>query len=127
VLKHEAESSTHPVPASLANEPQFDVAPREKVTITMTVTVPAHTKMTKFFLGITGVTAGVGPRDPIGMKPVLATAAHLAPGTHKFTVHWTLPRGSAPDGYQLAMAAYWPRETKNEPQMEEGPMVEFVV
>ena len=118
------------VPESLADgpagEPQFDVAPGEKVTIAMSVTVPAHTEMTRFFPGITGDMAGIGPRGPIGMKPVLATAAHLAPGAHKFTVHWTVPMGTAPrPGYQLAMAAYWPKGTRNEPEAEEVPMAGF--
>lgn len=94
------------VPESLADgpagEPQFDVAPGEKVTIAMSVTVPAHT------------------------EPVLATAAHLAPGAHEFTVHWTVPMGTAPRlGYQLAMAAYWPKGTRNEPEAEEVPMAGF--
>ena len=118
------------VPESLADgpagEPQFDVAPGEKVTIAMSVTVPAHTEMTRFFPGITGDMAGIGPRGPIGMKPVLATAARLAPGAHKFTVHWTVPMGTAPrPGYQLAMAAYWPKGTRNEPEAEEVPMAGF--
>jgi hypothetical protein len=120
------------VPESLADgptdEPQFDVAPGETVTIAMTVTVPAHSEMTKFFLGITGDTAGIGPRGPIGMKPVLTTASHLAPGAHKFTVQWTVPKGTAPKlGYQLAMAAFWPKGTRNEPAAEEIPMVDFGV
>jgi hypothetical protein len=120
------------VPESLADGPtggpQFDVAPGETVTIAMTVTVPAHTEMTKFFLGITGDTAGIGPGGPIGMKPVLATAAHLAPGAHKFTVRWTVPRGAAPSlGYRLATAALWPKGTKNESVAEEGPLVDFGV
>jgi hypothetical protein len=120
------------VPESLADgpagEPQFDVAPGETVTITMTITVPAHTEMTKFFLGITGDTAGLGPGGPIGMKPVLATVTHLAPGAHKFTVRWTVPRGAAPSlGYHLATAAFWPDATKNEPTAEESPLVDFGV
>jgi hypothetical protein len=94
----------------------------------MTVTVPAHTEMTEFFLGITGDTAGIGPHGPIGMKPVLATAAHIHPGAHKFTVRWTVPRGAAPSlGDQLAFAAFWPDGTKNEPAAEEGPLVDFGV
>lgn len=120
------------VPESLADaytgETQFDVAPGEELTVKMTIEVPAHTEMTKFFLGITGDSAGVGPHGPSGMRPVLATASHLAAGTHKFTVHWTAPRAAAPTlGYQLAMAAFWPRGTENEPGAEELPMVDLGV
>jgi hypothetical protein len=106
-----------------AGVPLFDATPGEKLTIAVTVTVPAHSTMTKLFLGITGGYAGVGPRGPIGMKPVLATASLLAAGPHRFTLRWTVPRAAAPDGYYLAFAAYWPRGTKNEPQAEEAPMV----
>jgi hypothetical protein len=109
-----------------AAEPQFQVAKGEHVTIFITVTVPAHDQMTKLFLGITGDTAGIGPRGPVGMNTVLATAERLGPGKHAFSVHWTVPGGTGPaHGYQLAMAAYWPRGTKDEPQAEEIPMVVF--
>ena len=111
------------LPNQSANVPLFTVTRGEKLTIVVTITVPAHSTMTKLFLGITGDSAGIGPRGPIGMSPVLATAARLAPGEHKFTLHWTVPRASAPDGYQLALAEYWPRGTPNEPQAEELPMV----
>jgi len=120
------------VPESLADgytgEPQFDVAPGEKVTITLTITVPVHTEMAKFFLGITGDTAGLGPQGPIGMEPTLATAPDLAAGPHKFTVRWTVPASTAPKlGYQLATATFWSKATKNEPEAEAGPLVDFGV
>jgi hypothetical protein len=120
------------VPEELADgytgQPQFDVALGEKVTIEMTVTVPAHTQMTKFFLGITGDKAGIGPRGPIGMEPVLATASNLAPGVHAFTVHWTAPTGAAPRyGYQIAMAEFWPKSVKSEPNAVEIPLVGVAV
>ncbi|HEX3959522.1 MAG TPA: hypothetical protein VHZ03_23300 [Trebonia sp.] len=109
-----------------ASVPRFDVAPGEKLTIAVTITVPARTEMTKFFLDITGDVAGIGPHGPIGMEPILATASHLTPGPYKFTLHWTVPPGAEPaDGYHLSMAASWPEGTKNEPQGEEGPMVEL--
>lgn len=111
-----------------AAEPQFRVARGEHVTIMITVTVPAHDQLTKLFLGITGDSAGIGPRGPIGMNPVLVTAERLGPGKHAFTVQWTVPRGTEPVyGYRLALAAYWPRGTKDEPREEEDPMVTFVV
>jgi hypothetical protein len=120
------------VPEELADgytgQTQFDVAPGEKVTIEMTVTVPAHTQMTKFFLGITGDTVSIGPRGPIGMEPVLATASNLAPGVHAFTAHWTAPTGAAPRyGYQIAMAMFWPRSVKSEPNAAEIPLVDVAV
>lgn len=76
-----------------ADVPRFDVTPGEKLTIAVTITVPAHTEMTKCLLGITGDVAGIGPHGPIGMEPILATASHLTPGPYKFTLHWTVPRG----------------------------------
>lgn len=120
------------VPEELADgytgQTQFDVAPGEKVAIEMTVTVPARTQMTKFFLGITGDTAGIGPRGPIGMEPVLATASNLAPGVHAFAVHWTVPAGAAPRyGYQIAMAQFWPRSVTSEPNAAEIPLVGVAV
>jgi hypothetical protein len=109
-----------------ADVPRFDVTPGEKLTMAVTITVPAHTEMTKFLLGITGDVAGIGPHGPIGMEPILATASHLTPGPYKFTLHWTVPRGAEPaDGYHLALAASWPKGTENEPQGEELPMVEL--
>lgn len=120
------------VPAELADgytgQTQFDVARGEKVTIGMTVTVPAHTQMTKLFLGITGDTSGIGPRGPIGMAPVLATASNLTPGRHAFTVHWTVPAGAAPRyGYQITMAMFWPRSAKSEPNAVEIPLAGVAV
>ena len=110
-------------PNQSAGVPLFHVTPGEKLTIAVTVTVPAHSTMTKLFLGITGGYAGIGPRGPIGMKPVLATASRLAAGPHAFILRWTVPRAAAPSGYYLAFGAYWPRGTKDEPQAEEAPMV----
>jgi hypothetical protein len=113
-----------------AAEPWFDVTAGKTVTFAVTVTVPAYAEMTKFFLGVTvnGTDTGVGPHGPVGMATVLATAAHLTAGPHRFTVHWTVPRGKAPDlGYQVAGAAYWPRGTKGEPHSEEGLMANVFV
>jgi hypothetical protein len=113
-----------------AAEPWFDVSAGETVTFAVTVTVPAHAKMTKLFLGITvnGTDAGVGPHGPVGMVTVLATASRLTAGPHRFTVHWTVPKGKPPNlGYQVAGAAYWPRGTKGEPNSEEGPMANVFV
>jgi hypothetical protein len=107
--------------------PQFDVVVGEKVTIMVTVTVPEDTVMSRFWLGITGDSSGIGPRGPIAMKLVLATAGDLKPGPHKFTLHWTVPKGTAPRlGYQLQMAVFWSK-TANEPEAEEVPMVDLAV
>jgi hypothetical protein len=114
-----------------AAEPWFDVVAGERVTFTVTVTVPAHAEMTKLFLGITasGTVSGIGPRGPIGMAPVLATASHLTAGRHQFTLHWTVPRhGTVVDaGYEVAGAEYWPRGTKGEPEAAEGGMASVFV
>jgi hypothetical protein len=74
--------------------------------------VPAHAELTRLFpvITVTGTEAGVGPHGPVGMAAVLATAAHLTAGPHRFTVRWAVPRDAASDpGYQVAAAAYWPR------------------
>jgi hypothetical protein len=114
-----------------AAEPWFDVVAGEQVTFTVTVTVPAHAEMTKLFLGITNnaEASGVGPRGPIGMAPVLATASHLTAGRHQFTLHWTVPRhGTGVNaGYEVAGAEYWPRGTKSEPEAAEGGMANVFV
>ena len=114
-----------------AGEPWFSVAAGEKVTIEVTVTVPPHDQMTKLFLGVSvnGAETGVGPRGPIGMTPVLATAARLTAGTHVITAHWTVPAGAgAPaPGYQVSAAAYWPRGTVNEPAAEGAPLASVIV
>ena len=110
--------------------PWFDVVRGEKLTFTVTVTVPAHAEMTKFFLGITvsGDETGVGPHDPIGMTPVLATASHLTAGRHRFTVHWTVPGTARP-----SPATRWPaRRTgrggrRASPADAEGPMANVFV
>jgi len=108
------------------DRPQFHVTKGERVTITMTIAAPAHGQITKFFLGITGNTAGIDPGGrPIGMSPVLATAGRLGPGTHVFTVRWTVPRGSQPIfGYQLVVYGAW--RTHNESVDGEFPLVTFV-
>ena len=111
-------------------EPWFDVTAGETVTFAVTITVPAHAEMKKLFLGISvnGTSTGVGPRGPVGMAAVLATASHLTAGAHRFTVNWTVPDGTPPNlGYQVAGAAYWPRGTKDEPDAEEGPMATVFV
>jgi hypothetical protein len=114
-----------------AAEPWFDVVPGQKLTFTVTVTVPAHTEMTKLFLGITanGTVTGIGPRGPIGMVPVLATASHLTAGRHRFTLHWTVPRHTTGvnAGYEVAGAEYWPRGTAGEPGAAEGGMANVFV
>lgn len=119
-----------PKDANGTAEPWFDVTAGETVTFAVTVTVPAHAEMTKLFLGITvnGTSTGIGPRGPVGMATVLATASHLTAGAHRFTVHWTVPEGKPPNlGYQVAGAAYWPRGTKDEPDAEEAPMASVFV
>jgi hypothetical protein len=113
-----------------AAEPWFDVTAGESVTFAVTVTVPSHAEMTKLFLGIAvnGTETGVGPRGPVGMVAVLATASHLTAGPHRFTVRWSVPKGKAPGlGYQVAGAAYWPTGTQDEPDTEEGPLANVFV
>lgn len=113
----------------MAALPWYDVVRGEKLTFTVTVTVPEHAQLDRFFFGVTvsGDATGTGPHGPIGMSPVLVTASHLAPGPHQFTAHWTVPRTTPMAGYAVAGAAYWPRGTKAEPGGEEGPIANLFV
>jgi hypothetical protein len=108
--------------------PWYDVVRGEKLTFTVTVTVPAHAELDKFFFGITvsGVENGTGPGHT-GMSPVFLTASHLAPGSHQFTAHWTVPRTTPMAGYAVTGAAFWPRGTRGEPGGEEGPIANLFV
>ncbi len=55
-----------------AGVPLFDVTSGEKLMITVTVTVPAHSTMTKLFLGITGGSVSVeAPSGPGRLGDVL--------------------------------------------------------
>jgi hypothetical protein len=111
-----------PGPQNASDFPQFDVQPGQRLTITVTIQVPGHVAMTQLFIGITTRdSSGVGPRGPIGMKPILKTAEHVPPGQHQFTLHWTVPAGTAARaGYDLSMAQFWPKAAQ-EPQAYEGP------
>jgi hypothetical protein len=120
-----------------AGEPWVNVAPGEKVTFEVTVTVPANDRLSAFLLGVTpsGGSSGTGASGTgaagtsSGIRTVLATAAQLAPGTHRITAHWTVPPASAVSqpGYELDAAAYWPRGTTNEPAAEEAPIASLIV
>jgi hypothetical protein len=81
---------------------EYYVTPREKLTITVVVTLRAQPRTTGLSIGISdGV---LGPP----MSPVLAVATRgqLRPGVHRFTLHWTVPAGLGPDSIRL-LATDW--------------------
>jgi hypothetical protein len=93
------------VPATGAAQ-LFTVAPGERLTMTVEVTVPGPQAMTALWLGISnGVLSGHAD-----MEPVLAasTGAPLRPGAHRFVLHWTVPAGLAPgSSRQLSVEWEW--------------------
>jgi len=93
------------VPASGAAQ-MFTVAPGERLTMTVEVTVPGPRAMTALWLGITdGVLSGHA-----NMEPVLAasTRVPLQSGAHRFVLHWTVPTGLAPgSSRQLSVEWAW--------------------
>lgn len=115
-----------------AGEPWVNVAPGEKVTFEVTVTVPANDRLSAFLLGVTpsGGSSGTGAAGTSsGIRTVFATVTQLGPGTHLIIAHWTVPPAGAVSepGYQLDAAAYWPRGTTNEPAAEEAPIASLIV
>lgn len=81
----------------------FAAAPGERLVMRVGVRVPAHVKVTALWLGISRGTLG----SPTDLSPVLAhTRAPLGPGTHSFTLHWTVPAGLRP-GTRLYLATQW--------------------
>jgi hypothetical protein len=86
--------------------PLFTVAPGERLTMTVEVTVPGPRAMTALWQGITdGVLSGHA-----NMEPVLAasTRVPLRPGAHRFVLHWTVPAGLAPgSSRQLSVEWAW--------------------
>lgn len=106
-------SSGSPGPA------EYYVTPREKLTITVVVTVRAQPPTTGLSIGISdGV---LGPP----MSPVLAVATRgqLRPGVHRFTLHWTVPAGLGPDSVRL-LATDW-RESGQGGGGEDRAIAEF--
>lgn len=91
------------VPAAGAAQ-LFTVAPGERLTMTVEVTVPGARAMTALWLGITnGALSGHA-----NMEPVLAasTRVPLRPGAHRFVLHWTVPAGVAP-GTSRQLSVEW--------------------
>lgn len=107
--------------------PKFSVHPGEHLTIRLSVTVPAHHKVTTLWLGISkGLFSppGRGGRRPAGMHPVLAhTATPLTSGPHTFRLRWMLP-GQLSSGTSLWLVAGW---TTNQQDASEGDPVAHLV
>jgi hypothetical protein len=86
--------------------PRFAVSPGEQLRISIGVTVPAHTRVTALWLGVSGDVLGT-PRD---MRPILArTRKPLIPGLHTFRLRWTVPVG-LPRGTTRYLVANWEAE-----------------
>ena len=107
------------LPAQGRPEPaEYYVTPEEKVTITVSVTVPAHPAITSLKLGITD-----GVLSPGELNAVLAASARgpLRPGVHRFAMHWTAPGGLGPGATRLLAVDWaWPGGKV------EGALAEFV-
>lgn len=84
--------------------PLFTVAPGERLTMAVEVTVPGPRAMTALWLGVTdGVLSGHANMQPV---LVASTRVPLRPGAHRFVLRWTVPAGLAP-GTSRQLSAQW--------------------
>lgn len=99
-------STANPCPA--APEPGVIVSPGERLSIRVTVSIPARARISDLWLGISHGTFGsTGTGQPTGQQPILAhIRKHLEPGQHTFWVAWTVP-AQTPHGTVLWLAASW--------------------
>ncbi len=98
-------------PAGALTLPRYVIAPREDLTITVEVTVPAHVTLTGLWLGITNGMLTSRPDGSPDMSPILAarTRAPLGPGVYQFRLHWAVPAGLRPGtSRQLSVQWAWP-------------------
>ena len=118
---------TRAVPAMGGGQPLFTIAPGERLTITVEVTVPASRAMTGLWLGITNGVLSPRPDGPANMNPILAasTRAPLRPGAHRFVLYWTVPAGFRP-GTTRQLSSEW-AWAGMEPGGAEGIVAEFAV
>ena len=122
-----ANGQTRAVPATGGALPLFTIAPRERLTMTVEVTVPGPQAMTALWLGITNNVLTPRPAGPADMNPILAatTRVPLRPGAHRFVLHWTVPAGLRPGtSRQLSAEWAWPGP---EPGEAEREVAEFAV
>jgi len=86
----------------------FTIAPGERLTMTVEVTVPGPRAMTALWLGITSGVLAPRLGGPADMNPILAasTRVPLRPGAHRFVLHWTAPAGLRP-GTSRQLSAEW--------------------
>jgi hypothetical protein len=112
-----ANGQTRAVPATDGGLPLFTVAPGERQTMTVVVTVPGPQPMTALWLGMTdGVLSGHA-----SMRPLLAasTRAPLRPGAHRFVLRWTVPAGLGPGASrQLSVEWAWSGPEPGEAQRD---------
>lgn len=105
----------------------FTIAPGERLTMTVEVTVPAPQAMTGLWLGITNGLLSAGPGGPADMYPILAasTRVPLQPGAHRFLLHWTVPAWLRPGtSRQLSVEWAWSGPEAGEAERE---VLELVV
>jgi hypothetical protein len=121
-----ANGETRVVPATGA--PQlFTIAPGERLTMTVEVTVPGPRAMTALWLGITNGILAPRSGGPADMNPILAasTRVPLRPGTHRFVLHWTVPAWLRP-GTSRQLSAEW-EWSGPEPGGAEREVADFAV
>jgi hypothetical protein len=110
--------------ASQENEPppSFTVASGERLSIRVSVIVPAHDQVTSLWLGIAegAFGPGLGEQRPIGVQPILAHVQEpLTPGRHSFNLSWTVPE-TLHSGATVQLAATW---SATQEQMRVGDTV----
>lgn len=117
---------TRVIPATGRGQPLFTIAPGERLTMTVEVTVPAPQPMTGLWLGITNGILSPRADGPANMT-ILAASTHapLRPGTHRFVLHWTVPAGFRP-GTTRQLSAEWVW-SGTEPGGAEGIVAELAV
>jgi hypothetical protein len=84
----------------------FRVRPRQHLLIKVVLTVPAKTKVTALWLGITTGRRGYANNHPVGLKPILAhTSQTLTTGPQTFRLHWHVP--DLKPGASLLLISAW--------------------
>jgi hypothetical protein len=106
--------------------PLFTIAPGERLTMTVEVTVPGPQAITGLWLGITNNILAPRADGPADMTVLGAsTRVPLRPGVHRFVLHWTVPAGFRPGASrQLSAESAW---SGPEPGEDQGEVAEFAV
>ncbi len=84
----------------------FRVRPCQHLLIKVVLTVPAETKVTTLWLGITAGRRGYASNHPAGLRPILAHARQaLTTGRHTYLLHWHVP--DLKPGTSLLLISAW--------------------